>query len=142
MEIANIWSRLKNVRVALHLSQKAMGETAGIPQKDISQLENGKKKFIPIEYILYLYERGVNLNWLFGGQGEMLQANRVSGYVQNDNEQESLRLPEPVLPYHSSKSQQRIRELEAQNQKLKIKNDTLMEVIRSFSRDDPKMAKQ
>jgi len=51
--------------VLLGISQEDAARSCGISQRDISQLENGKKVFIHTEYIQYLHSRGVDLNSLF-----------------------------------------------------------------------------
>lgn len=60
-----IYSKLKSARRLLSLSQSEIESEVGLSQRDISQLENGKKKFIPTEYIQYLNKIGVDLDSLF-----------------------------------------------------------------------------
>lgn len=60
-----IYSKLKISRKILSLSQKEIEESVGLSQRDISLLENGKKKFIPTEYIQFLNKKGVELDYLF-----------------------------------------------------------------------------
>lgn len=60
-----IYSKLKSARRLLSLSQSEIESEVGLSQRDISQLENGKKKFIPTEYIQYLNKAGVDLDALF-----------------------------------------------------------------------------
>lgn len=62
---ALISRKLKQVRLLLGLSQEDAARSCGITQRDISQLETGKKVFIHTEYIQYLHSRGVDLNTLF-----------------------------------------------------------------------------
>ncbi len=52
-------------RTLLALNQREAAEQAGIAQTIISLLERGEKKFIPTEYLQFLYNKGVDLNWLF-----------------------------------------------------------------------------
>ena len=49
----------------LSLSQSDIEGKTGLSQRDISQLENGKKKFIPTAYIQFLNSKGIPLNLLF-----------------------------------------------------------------------------
>lgn len=60
-----IYSKLKAARRLLLLSQTEIERETGLSQRDISQLENGKKKFIPTAYIQYLNKAGVALDMLF-----------------------------------------------------------------------------
>jgi len=62
MGIAN---KIKEVRKVLSLTQKEIEESTGLTQRDISFLENGKKKFIPTEYIQFMNKKGVPLDSLF-----------------------------------------------------------------------------
>lgn len=60
-----ICSKLKSVRRLLSLSQNDIEKETGMSQRDISQLENGKKKFIPTAYIQFLNNKKVPLDLLF-----------------------------------------------------------------------------
>lgn len=60
-----IYSKLKIARKLLSLSQREIEECVGLSQRDISLLENGKKKFIPTEYIQFLNKKGIDLEGLF-----------------------------------------------------------------------------
>lgn len=60
-----IYNKLKLIRKLLSLSQAEIERETGLSQRDISQLENGKKKFIPTAYIQYLNKRGIPLELLF-----------------------------------------------------------------------------
>ncbi|TGE20643.1 helix-turn-helix domain-containing protein [Hymenobacter aquaticus] len=58
-------AKLRAIRQEFHLTQLEMAQASGLSQRDISQLENGRKEGIPKEYIQFLHSRGVDLNWLF-----------------------------------------------------------------------------
>lgn len=60
-----IYNKLKIARKLLSLSQREIEECVGLSQRDISLLENGKKKFIPTEYIQFLNKKGIYLEGLF-----------------------------------------------------------------------------
>ncbi|WP_143813414.1 S24 family peptidase [Parabacteroides provencensis] len=60
-----VYSKLKSARRLLSLSQTEIEKETSLSQRDISQLENGKKKFIPTVYIQYLNKAGVALDMLF-----------------------------------------------------------------------------
>ncbi len=64
----DFFNRLKSCRKTLGLSQAQTASKSHFEQKDISRFENGKVKFIPTPYILFLYREGINLNWLYTGE--------------------------------------------------------------------------
>lgn len=59
------WDKLKAIRELLGYSQADISEKTGIKQKDISLLEGGKKKFIPNEYIHFLYNERIDINSIY-----------------------------------------------------------------------------
>ncbi|MGB3181066.1 MAG: helix-turn-helix domain-containing protein [Cyclobacteriaceae bacterium] len=63
--MSEIFNKLKAIRKIIGLKQVQMAEQTGITQRDVSLLENGKKTFIPVKYIRFLNEKGIDLNWLF-----------------------------------------------------------------------------
>lgn len=67
-----VHDKLKAVRRFLSLSQKEIEEIVDLSQRDISQLENGKKKFIPIEYIQFMNKKGIPLDLLFNDEVNLL----------------------------------------------------------------------
>lgn len=69
--------RLKQARLQIGMNQEETAKTSGLTQKDISLLESGKKKFIPPEYIHFLYKNGTDLNWLFGGASKKSEVSMV-----------------------------------------------------------------
>src|ERR1700677_2313749 len=79
----SIPQRLKIARKLIGYSQKDAAIRAGLEQKDISLLETGGKKFIPNEYIQFLYNEGIDINSIY-----------------NDSENVSLKKRLPAeLPY-------------------------------------------
>ena len=76
----NIAKRLKAVRVKLGFNQAKMAKEAGVLQKDISLIEADKKKFIPTEYLLFLSEKGIDLNWIYTGEGEIFLQDSLKKY--------------------------------------------------------------
>ncbi|MGB7527674.1 hypothetical protein [Sphingobacterium cellulitidis] len=71
------WTKLKEVRELLGYSQGDIADKTGLKQKDISLLEAGKKKFIPLEYILFLYNQNIDINSIY--------AESLPITVRNDN---------------------------------------------------------
>lgn len=62
--------KLREIRTRLNLKQDQMALKAGLSQRDISLLENGKKEFIPTRYMRFLNRAGINLNWIFSDEEE------------------------------------------------------------------------
>ncbi|SMO68134.1 XRE family transcriptional regulator [Solitalea koreensis] len=58
-------NRFKYSRERAGLTQKQAADRSGLSQRDISQLESGQKKFIPIQYILFLTNIKADLNVIF-----------------------------------------------------------------------------
>lgn len=71
--------KLKGARMAFGLTQADMAASTGLQQKDISALESGKRKFLPNDYILFLYKCGVNLNSLFDDNVSLTFGGIVAG---------------------------------------------------------------
>ncbi|GAA3934872.1 helix-turn-helix transcriptional regulator [Hymenobacter algoricola] len=58
-------AKLRAIRQQLGLTQAKAAEASGLSQRDVSQLENGRKEGIPKEYMQFLHSQGIDLNWLF-----------------------------------------------------------------------------
>lgn len=67
------------VRTLLSLSQTEAAQEAGINQTSISLLERGEKKFIPTEYLQFLYNKGIDINWLFNENNNNAEIFRAGG---------------------------------------------------------------
>lgn len=82
------WGKLKIIRELLGYSQAEIAQKTGINQKDISLLEGGKKKFIPMEYIHFLYNENIDINSVYDDNTDITLRN-VS-FTPNTNEQLSI----------------------------------------------------
>ncbi|MCB2379965.1 helix-turn-helix domain-containing protein [Hymenobacter sp. BT635] len=58
-------AKLRTIRQEFKMTQLELAQASGLSQRDISQLENGRKEGLPKEFIQFLHSRGVDLNWLF-----------------------------------------------------------------------------
>ncbi len=100
----HITLKLTEARQKLKYSQSEMAEKSGIQRSDISRLENGEKKFLPLTLLNFLHSSGFDLNSLFDpnsnsiqqlsgniskGVGEKTQNNNV---VLNNTENESFNI--------------------------------------------------
>jgi transcriptional regulator with XRE-family HTH domain len=65
-----IFTKLKEARELLAMNQPQTAEASGLTQKEVSLLENGKREFIPNRYIVFLYNKGIDLNSIFDGESE------------------------------------------------------------------------
>lgn len=79
-----IENKLKAAREVLNLSQSEASRLSGLVQKDISLLEAGKKKFIPKEYIHFLYSNGIDINSIYIDEIELKFGN-TPNYPLNNN---------------------------------------------------------
>ncbi len=61
----NAYKKIKKARQELGLTQTDMAKALGLSQNAVSKLESGQKKFIPNKYILYLQEKGYDINSIF-----------------------------------------------------------------------------
>lgn len=85
----NAFDRLFIARTFLSLSQKEAAEQAGINAAAISVMERGEKKFIPTEYLVFLYDKGIDLNWIFSDSNDTSLVFRKSA---------ALRTPVTAIP--------------------------------------------
>lgn len=71
--------RLKQLRLALHLSQENLGTALGITRSGVSSIESGSRKLSEkhIKLLLASYPN-INENWLRTGEGNMFQDNDKS----------------------------------------------------------------
>ena len=65
METEVIFDKLRAARQYLGMSQGDYAKAIGIGQNDISLLENGKRKFIPLEVLRFFAKKRILLNPLF-----------------------------------------------------------------------------
>lgn len=105
------FARCKEARELLNLTQTQVANAIDMPQKEISRIENGKRAEIPYRYIQYLYEKGIDLNWLFSGEGAPVRLPK-SGLSQ---------AAEPQAQYLSKKVQD-----------LQTRNEALLDAIRQL----------
>jgi len=68
----NIHIRLKEARKYLGLNQQMVANDLDIKQKTVSEIENGKIMNIPNKYIYYFYDKGISLEWMYSGKGNMI----------------------------------------------------------------------
>ncbi len=135
----SIPKRLKQSRKLLKLTQEEIAVEIKLKQKDVSRFENGKVKFIPNHYLVFLFEKGINLNWLFTGEGaswikDIAPANDESdvtlvGQTSQDLQQENLQLKEEnlVVKTENKVFKQQIKELKSERK-------TLMEVFKTLGK--------
>lgn len=73
-----IFIKLKKAREVIGLTQRQAADMCGLRQRDISDLENGIKKFVPNKYLEFLYIQGLDMNTIFSDSFEV--------YFRNDKE--------------------------------------------------------
>ena len=117
MNQLNIHIRLKDARKYLSLNQQTVAADLHIKQKTVSEIENGKILNIPNKYIYYFYEKGISLDWIYTGEGNML---RDMDPAETNNEP-----PEKYLPNkEDAKNEENIDEIlsEPAKQESKVVN--------------------
>lgn len=57
--------KIKDARLLLGKTQGQVASESGLLQKEISKIESGVRKFIPNQYIEYLYQQNIDLNSIF-----------------------------------------------------------------------------
>ncbi|MGB3183374.1 MAG: S24 family peptidase [Cyclobacteriaceae bacterium] len=62
------FEKFRLVRKSLGYTQEEAADQMNVRQRDISLLEKGGKKFFPFEYIQFLHNEFVDLNWFFNGK--------------------------------------------------------------------------
>ena len=75
----NVGFKLRLARKLIGLSQVEIANFCGIKQRDVSQLENNNRKFIPTIYILFLNKNGIDLGSLFDSSDEVRFVSNTSG---------------------------------------------------------------
>jgi len=60
-----ISQKFRVIRKYFRYTQKEFADKASVSQRDISQIENGKKEFIHRNIIRFLLSENINLNWFF-----------------------------------------------------------------------------
>jgi transcriptional regulator with XRE-family HTH domain len=71
--------RLKEVREALKLSQKAISEALGVKQSYYSEVENGKRKVTARIINSLIVKYGISVDWLMTGKGVL---NITKSYIE------------------------------------------------------------
>lgn len=85
-----VFTKLREARELLGYTQTEAAKLSGVRSKDISMLEAGKKKFVPDQYLHFLYNAGIDINSIYN------PALQTAEMVKNGAE-----TPVPVVPYDS-----------------------------------------
>ncbi len=117
--------RVKKVRKKLKLTQNELGKLIGISQKSVSHLESGKTKNIPLEYLLFLFQKNISVYWIMGWSDEMYISNHQKS---TDNKVES------CSNYQEFENQKiKIEEMSKQIEELKKDRTDLMRLLTRLS---------
>lgn len=60
-----VGEKIKEFRNQIGMGQADFADALGVKQNDVSKIENNQKKFIPNSYIMFLQEKGYDLNTFF-----------------------------------------------------------------------------
>ena len=137
----DLFKRLKSCRKQLGFSQADMALKSDFEQKDISRFENGKVKFIPIPYIVYLYGQGINLNWLYSGEGPSMVADlAIPRQTPDSGHIPQLAIPSEVQ-HKIDEQKEKLLTLQVENKllkkqvkELKLERKTLLDAFKSIGR--------
>lgn len=79
--------KIKAIRELKNISQAEFAKLCNISQADVSRLESGAKRNVPIEVIRYMQQNRINLNWFFAEEStEDEQPMLLSGDVTNERD--------------------------------------------------------
>jgi len=90
--------RFKIARRLLGHTQQEAAEISGLTQRDVSQLETGRKEFIPTQYIQYLNNMGININSIYN---KNVQVSKKKQPKEQPNEQPNAKINKD-LPLNKS----------------------------------------
>lgn len=91
-------ARFKEARALLALSKSAAARASGLYQRDVSQIEDGVKRFIPTSYLQFMSIR-IDLNSLFDERMEVtMRALPGEEYAEPSRIQQVLEQSGPSLP--------------------------------------------
>ena len=78
----DLFEKLYTVRKLIALNQREAAEKAGLKQATISVIERGDRNSLPNAYLEFLYQNGVDLNWIFNDENDISFAFR-SNIINN-----------------------------------------------------------
>ncbi|MCG8320976.1 MAG: helix-turn-helix domain-containing protein [Cytophagales bacterium] len=137
----DLFKRLKSCRKQLGFSQAEMAQKSYFEQKDISRFENGKVKFIPIPYIVFLYRQGINLNWLYSGEGPaMIEDLAIPDHPKDPELNRQPSIPTEIQHKIEEQKEQLLtlqvenKLLKKQVKELKVERKTLLEAFKTIGR--------
>lgn len=72
VDVCSIKDRIVAARKLLNLTQREVAAMQKQQQYNISRQESGAV-YPSLQYLAFLEQQGINLNWLFSGKGEMFR---------------------------------------------------------------------
>jgi transcriptional regulator with XRE-family HTH domain len=117
-----IFQKLKKSRELIQFTQKEAAEFSQLRQRDISDLENGQKKFIPNQYIQFLYIQGIDINSLFDDSYNPRLRKQNPEPIQKPTSNKDLLKIIDIKDIKLIELSKQIGKLEEQNRALRIKN--------------------
>ena len=109
--------RFKTAREYFELNQTEVSEQTGISRNSISKIEGNRVSKPHIDYVLFLRNKGISIDWLIYEKGEMLSESK-----QNYQNNEEL-----------SKAKEQIEELKKENFSIKRELEELKEFVKMQS---------
>ena len=109
--------RFKTAREYFELNQTEVSEQTGISRNSISKIEGNRVSKPHIDYVLFLRNKGISIDWLIYEKGEMLSESK-----QNYQNNEEL-----------SQAKEQIEELKKENFSIRKELEELKEFVRMQS---------
>lgn len=92
-----LYKKIREARKQLKLNQSDFARLVGVNQRDISKLEAGETKFVPNEYIQFLYKKGFDVNSLFDDDIPLSMLNNKINEVSETRETYLLRTDDKLI---------------------------------------------
>ena len=86
----DLHEKLFIVRKLLSLRQKDAAIESGVNQTVLSILERGERDAVPYDYFLFLYNKGIDINWFFNSTENMdsILRNKEKELIKNDDKKQ------------------------------------------------------
>lgn len=85
-----VFEKIREARNSMGMTQAEFAENVGIKQNEVSKLEAGGKKFVPMPIIAFLHDNNYDINTLFDDNVELSKMS--IGIVQNQVEPNEIHL--------------------------------------------------
>ena len=81
-----VFDKIKKARLELGLTQTQLAELLGFKPNEVSKLESGGKKFVPVEYFAFLHSRGYDINSIIVDELPLKRSEKEKNIVSEPDE--------------------------------------------------------